>query len=168
MRLSTIMLAILAGASPLAGAAEPIAQLQPMGFLAGSCWLGEFAGAKQTDEHCFSWIYDGKALRDVHTVRTPGHPDYVGETTYYWDAAAKRVDYLYIENSGGISRGTVQFTPGALLFPLTQYISEGANMSYRVRWTLQGPDAYEAWSETPQKDAWVTMFKLSMKRVARR
>src|SRR5438477_12769964 len=85
------------------GFAAPIEPLQPMAFLAGHCWKGDFPDGKRTDEHCFAWLYDGKALRDTHTVRAPGRQDYVGETTYYWDSAARRVEYVYIENLGGIS-----------------------------------------------------------------
>jgi len=147
-------------------AAAPIEPLQPMAFLAGHCWKGEFADARQTDEHCFAWLYDGKALRDTHTVRAPGRPDYVGETTYYWDSAAKRVEYLYIENMGGISRGTVESTPGSLVFPATQYVDGGAAMTYRVRWTLIGDDAYEAWSEMQDKNGWSTMFRMKLKRTS--
>ena len=144
--------------------AEPIEALKPMAFLAGHCWKGEFPDGKRTDEHCFTWLYEGKALRDTHTVRAPGKPDYVGETTYYWDSAAKRLDYLYVENEGGISRGSVQGAPDALIFPATQYIADGQTMTYRVRWTKLNDTAYEAWSETQGKDGWTTMFKLMMKR----
>jgi hypothetical protein len=83
---------------PAAAPAEPIAPLQPMSFLAGHCWKGQFPDGKQTDEHCFAWLYDGQALRDTHTVRAAGRPDYIGETTYYWDAEQKHVAFLYIEN----------------------------------------------------------------------
>lgn len=144
--------------------AAPIEPLQPMAFLAGHCWKGDFADGKQTDEHCFAWLYDGKALRDTHTVRTPGRPDYVGETTYYWDSSAKRVEYIYIENLGGISRGSMQSTPEALVFPATQYVADGQAMTYRVRWTRLSDTSYEAWSEMQGKDGWTTMFKLTMKR----
>ena len=34
------------------------------------------ANGKDTDEHCFRWVYGGQALRDVHTVRGEGHSDY--------------------------------------------------------------------------------------------
>src|SRR5215831_21016025 len=103
-------------AFPAIAAAAPVEGLKPMAFLAGHCWKGEFPGGKQTDEHCFTWLYDGRALRDTHTVRAPGRPDYVGETTYYFDSVAKRVDWLYIENLGGVSRGTVQSEGNALVF----------------------------------------------------
>ena len=138
-----------------------------MAFLAGHCWKGEFPGSKQTDEHCFAWLYDGKALRDTHTVRAPGRPDYVGETTYYWDPATKRVSFLYIENLGGISRGSMENAGNALVFPPTQYIAEGESMTYRVRWTRLDETSYEAFSEAQSKDGWATMFKLTMKRVGR-
>jgi hypothetical protein len=107
------------------GDAQPVEGLKPMAFLAGHCWKGDFPEKAQNDEHCFQWVYGGKGLRDMHTVHAPGRPDYLGETMYYWDSAAKQVGYLYIENLGGISRGTMESTPGALVFPATQYIANG-------------------------------------------
>lgn len=151
-------------AMPIAVFAAPIEPLKPMAFLAGHCWKGAFPDGKQTDEHCFTWLYDGRALRDVHTVRTPGRPDYVGETTYLWNPASKRVEYLYFENLGGSSRGTMESAEGALVFPATQFVAEGEAMTYRSRWTPVGDTVYEVLSEAQVKDGWATMFKLTMKR----
>ena len=145
--------------------ADPIEPLRPMAFLAGHCWKGEFAGGGTTDEHCFQWLYDGRALRDSHTVRAPGRPDYAGETTYYWDSGARRVAFLYIENLGGVSRGTVDAMRDGLSFPPTQYIADGDSTTYRARWTRQGEDAYEAFSEMQGKDGWSTMFRMTLRRV---
>ena len=145
------------------GRAAPLEALQPMAFLAGHCWKGEFSDGKRTDEHCFVWLYEGKALRDTHTVRAAGQPDYVGETTYYWDSTAKRVEYVYIENAGGVMRGTVDPTAAALVFPATQYVEGGQAMTFRVRWTRLNDTSYEAWSEMQVKDGWTTMFRMTMK-----
>jgi len=166
LKLRITLAGVLVSAAAFSGsaAAAAIEPLQPMAFLAGHCWKGDFPGGKQTDEHCFAWLYDGKALRDTHTVRTPGRPDYIGETTYYWDSAAKRVEFVYIENLGGISRGNMQSMPEALVFPPTQYVADGQAMTYRVRWTRLSDTSYEAWSEMQGKDGWTTMFKLTMKR----
>jgi hypothetical protein len=166
LKLRITLAGVLVSAAAFSGsaAAAPIEPLQPMAFLAGHCWKGDFPGGKQTDEHCFAWLYDGKALRDTHTVRAPGRPDYIGETTYYWDSAAKRVEFVYIENLGGISRGNMQSMPEALVFPPTQYVTDGQAMTYRVRWTRLSDTSYEAWSEMQGKDGWTTMFKLTMKR----
>ena len=159
-RLAGLVLACLAGAA----AAEPVDLLKPMAFLAGHCWKGAFPDGKRTDEHCFAWMYDGRVLRDTHTVRQPGKPDGVGESTYYVDSAGKHVEFLYIENSGGYSRGTVENLPDALRFPATKYVSDGATLVYRARWTRQGDKAYEAWSEAQTPDGWATMFKLVLTR----
>ena len=166
LKLRITLAGVLVSAAAFSGsaAAAPIEPLQPMAFLAGHCWKGDFPGGKETDEHCFAWLYDGKALRDTHTVRAPGRPDYIGETTYYWDSAAKRVEFVYIENLGGISRGNMQSMPEALIFPPTQYVADGQAMTYRVRWTRLSDTSYEAWSEIQGKDGWTTMFKLTMKR----
>ena len=157
---SLIMLLLLSAAAVQAAPAEA---LKPMAFLAGHCWKGEFPGGKQTDEHCFSWALDGQALRDVHTVRASGKPDYVGETLYYYDSAAKVVAYLYVENTGGFSRGTMKPTSTGLEFPEAHYIAEGQALPYRVQWTV-GADAYVAFSEMYVKDKWITQFKMTMKK----
>jgi hypothetical protein len=157
---SVVLLALIVSAAQ----AEPIDALKPMAFLAGHCWLGTFADGKQTDQHCFTWLYNGKALRDAHVVRSANHPDYAGETTYFWDSAKKRLEFFYLENLGGISRGTVETVPGAIVVPAAEFVGDGQAMTYRVRWTRQGDDAYEAWSESKDLTAWTTMFKVVMHR----
>ncbi len=159
--LVALALSLLAG---LASAAEPSELLKPMGFLAGHCWKGAFPDGKKTDEHCFAWMYGGHVLRDTHTVRTADKPDLAGETTYYVDSAGKRVEYLYIESDGGFSRGSVEDGPQALLFPDGRYTADGETLAYRARWTRQGEQAYEAWSEAQTTKGWATMFRLVMRR----
>jgi len=149
---------------PAVAAAQPIEALKPMEYLAGHCWRGTFPDGKRTDTHCFEWMLGGKALRDVHTVRAPERPDYVGETIYYFDSGAKRVEYLYVENLGGISRGTMESTPGALVFPAAQYVESGKAMTYRSRWTRLDDSSYEAFAEMQDKGNWAPMFKITMNR----
>ncbi|USX19904.1 hypothetical protein NHH82_29425 [Oxalobacteraceae bacterium OTU3REALA1] len=157
-------LSLLLLLSATAVQAAPIDALKPMAFLAGHCWKGEFAAGKpQTDEHCFQWMYDGKALRDVHTARSPGKPDYVGETIYYYDATAKHVAYLYVGISGGHSRGTMTPTATGLDFPVTQHIDvDGEVFTYRSKWAPTGSDAYDVLSETQRDGKWVTQFKMRL------
>ena len=149
---------------PVVAAAQSIEPLKPMAFLAGYCWKGTFPDGKKTDTHCFEWMLGGKALRDVHTVRAAGRPDYVGETIYYFDSGSKRVEYLYVENLGGISRGTMESTPGVLVFPDAQYVEGGNAMTYRTRWTKVDDTSYEAFAEMQNKGNWAPMFKMTMKR----
>ncbi|MRW91660.1 hypothetical protein GJ699_16835 [Duganella sp. FT80W] len=156
------MLALLLLSSTVAQAA-PAEALKPMAFLAGHCWKGEFPGGQQTDEHCFQWTLDGHALRDVHTVRAPGKPDYVGETLYYYDSAAQQVAYLYLENSGGYSHGTMKPTTTGLEFPEARYINGSMVLPYRSQWTI-GTDSYEAFSEMYIKDKWTTQLRMVLKK----
>lgn len=158
MKKTAALAALLAAAPLLASAADP---LQPLAFLAGHCFKGEIAAGKDSDEHCFQWILGGKGLRDVHAVRGAGHPDYVGETTYYYDSGTRRIEYIYIENAGGVMRGYVEPGEGAMVFPATTYVAGGQAMTLRVRWTLMA-DGYEAWSEAQDKGTWGTMFKVRM------
>jgi len=146
-------------------AAAPPAALKPFAFLAGHCWRGELAQGRGHDEHCFAWILDGHALRDTHVVKAPGRADAQGESIYYLNSASGQVEYLYVESAGGFSRGRVEAQADALAFPETQYIEDGETLVYRARWTLQGPRAYEAFSEARTPEGWRTMFRVRMQRV---
>ena len=143
-----------------AAAAEP---LEPLSFWAGHCWKGTFPDGKQTDEHCFTWVYEGKVLRDRHVVVAPGKPDYVGETVYFWDPEAGKIAFFYYENAGGISRGTAEAATDGMVFPSARYSEPGQSMTYRARWTKQGDHAYEAFSEAQAGDKWITMVKMTLR-----
>jgi len=158
--LVALALSLLAGVA----SAEPSDLFKPMAFLAGHCWKGKLADGKQTDEHCFAWMVGGQVLRDTHTVRAGDAAVFTGETTYYVDSAAKRVQFLYVESTGGSSTGSVDNAPDALLFPDGRYTSDGETLAYRARWTRQGDQAYEAWSEAQTPKGWATMFKVVMRR----
>jgi hypothetical protein len=141
--------------------AQPDAGYQPLAFLAGHCWKGAFPGGR-TDEHCFTWIYDGKFLRDRHTVRAEGKADALGESIYLWDSTAKQLEYLYIESDGGFSRGPVSIDNEALVFPDTSFVEKGKTMVYRSRWQRSGANAYDVLTEFKSKDSWVPGFKVHM------
>jgi hypothetical protein len=162
MRKILAMLTLL----PWLVAAAPRSEYQPLAFLAGHCWKGEFPDGKITDEHCFSWIYGGKFLRDQHTVRTPGKPDALGESIYFWDANDNRLEYLYIESDGGSSRGPVTTEHGALVFPDTNFVQDGKTQVYRSRWQPSGANAYDVLTEFKGKDGWVPGFKVHMDMLA--
>jgi hypothetical protein len=151
---------------PGAALALPDPAYQPLEFLAGHCWKGAFPGGKQTDEHCFTWVYGGKFLRDRHTLRAEGKPDALGESIYFWDSAAKRLEYLYIESDGGFSRGPVSVDKDSLVFPDTTFVEKGKTMVYRSRWAHSSANAYEVVTEFQSKGAWVPGFKLHMERGA--
>lgn len=147
------------------GATAPADPLKPLAFLAGHCWKGTFPGQAQTDEHCFEWLYDGRFLRDRHIVRGDGHADYLGETTYYWDATQGQIQYLYIENQGGFSKGGVSPAADGLMFPPTSYVGDdGKPQVYRSHWKRSGDDAYEAINEFRTRDGWSTAWKVTMQK----
>lgn len=156
-------------AAPLASApsagAEP-AGYGPLAFLVGHCWKGTFPDGKVTDEHCFSWIYGGKFVRDEHVVhKGAGRPDGFGESIYVWDAASGELQYLYIESAGGFSRGTVSSEKDALVFPAATYSEKGQVQTYRSRWRRAGTDAYDVVTEFRDGDRWVPGFTIRMQRV---
>ena len=68
--IATLMLAATAGPAAASDAASPYT---PLSWLAGHCWRGSMRGGKDVDTHCFTWVYDGKFVRDLHVVKGEGH-----------------------------------------------------------------------------------------------
>lgn len=172
MPIFALALALVAAPAPpvaAAPAADTLApQLQPLAFLAGSCWRADFPGGRMTDTHCFGPILNGHFLRDRHVVSHAPDP-YLGETIYRWDGAAGRIHYDYYASDGSHSAGTVQAAPAGLAFLEEQHDgADGNAMQIRSTWTREGPDSYNALSETRDGDAWRPLFRLHFTRIAER
>ena len=145
----------------------PASPYQPLGFLIGHCWQGTLPDGRTTDEHCFSWIYDGKFVRDEHVVRHGGQqPDAFGESIYLWNAGLRQLQYLYIESAGGYSRGTVSAEGAALVFPPASFREGGQEQIYRNRWQRRATDAYDVVTEFRVKDQWTPGLTVHMTRRA--
>jgi hypothetical protein len=163
-RTRALVLAILPlSAVSLAQAPQPY---EPLAFLVGHCWQGAFPAGATTDKHCFSWIYGNKFVRDEHVVHhADGSPDGLGESIYMWDAAAGKLEYLYIESGGGFSRGFVTREADVLVFPPTQYLENGKTQTYRSSWHRAAADAYEVVTEFQVKEHWVPGFSVHMQKL---
>lgn len=119
------------------------AELEPLRFLIGHCWRGEFRNGA-VDTHCFEDVYGGRHVRDRHEVLGPGAP-YRGETLYSWNAETKRVDYTYWNSSGGVSRGTMAPKGDSLDFGDETYTGpDGRKTVISTIWRKAGANAYEA------------------------
>ena len=116
--------------------------LQPLAFLVGHCWAGEFADSKAVDTHCFEAVYGGKHIRDRHEV-VGGKDVYRGETVYSWNAKLGQVEYTYWNSLGGVSRGTMTPTDDLLDFGNETYVgSDGKTMTIATAWR-PGTGSYE-------------------------
>lgn len=131
-----------------AGAPPPLrAELEPLRFLLGHCWRGEFRNGA-VDVHCFESAYGGRHVRDRHEVTGPDAP-YRGETLYSWDGATKRVGYTYWNSSGGVSRGAMAAKGDALVFGNETYTgADGRKTTISTLWRKVGADAYETVSRS--------------------
>jgi hypothetical protein len=164
LRTLPLLLAVLVLPAPAMAAVDPA--LEPLAFLAGHCWKGTIPGTPDTDEHCFSWIYDGKYLRDRHVVRRGDKAVYEGESTYYWNSAAKQVEYFYVTAAGGHAHGRMVLEGALLTFPASTLISGGQSYGFRAQWKRAGDDGYEVLREYQAEQKWVPVT-VQMKKVAR-
>ena len=130
----------LAAASVPPPIAEP---LQPLSFLVGHCWRGEFKGSGNVDTHCFTPVYDGKHIRDVHEV-VSDKGVYRGETVFSWNGELKKVEFVYFNSLGGVSKGGMK--PGAeeMVFDDESYVGQdGKKISFSTIWRRVGDNSYE-------------------------
>lgn len=118
--------------------------LEPLAFLIGHCWRGEFESKGETDTHCFEAVFDGKHVRDRHEV-AGGKSVYRGETIYSFNARSKAVEYTYWNSLGGVSRGTMVAKADELDFGDESHTGpDGKTVTISTFWRKAGDDAYDA------------------------
>jgi hypothetical protein len=135
---------------------------RPLEFLVGDCWIGTFPDGKQTDEHCFEWVYDRKFIRDRHVVRN-GQAPYAGETLYGWDARAKRLAFWYFNSEGDVILGTVEYQADSIVFP-TRYETDKGPVDLRAAWTRTGADSYRVAQSQREGEAWKPLWGMELRR----
>lgn len=117
--------------------------LQPLSFLVGHCWRGEFQGGN-VDTHCFEPVYGGKHVRDRHEV-TGGSQVYYGETTYSWNGKTKQIEYTYVNSDGDVSRGSAKPAGTDLDFgDEVVTLKDGKEVRISTRWRIIGVTGYDA------------------------
>lgn len=150
MRFTLFILSIaIFTCAALANNAPPLRPgLEPLGFLVGHCWRGQFASGEQ-DTHCFEPAYDGQHVRDRHEV-TGGARVYRGETIYSADGSGA-VSFTYWNSQGGVSRGSMRAQGERLDFGDERYRGpDGREVSISTFWRPVGNDAYEAVTASAQ------------------
>jgi hypothetical protein len=160
---NSIFLAAALAAAPALGAqtsAEP-SNFRPLEFLIGHCWIGTFPDGKQTDEHCFEWMYGGKFVRDRHIVRG-GAEAYEGESTYSWDPKAKRINFAYYNTAGEVTSGYVEETAEGIVFPQKHQTATGT-MELKTVWTRPSPDSYRVWVGQKKGADWKVLWTMDLK-----
>ena len=161
------MLAVLIAltAAPAAATTSP-APLQPLAFLVGSCWRGDFPGGRVTDTHCFTRAVGGAFVRDRHVVA--GAPQaYAGESLYRWDPAGREIRFAYYSSDGAYGAGAVVANARGLSFPEQAYIGpDGAGTTIRSTWTREGSDAVLVVNEERGPAGWHEMWRMRWTRVS--
>ena len=89
--------------------------LAPLDRYSGHCWSAPLS-KDAVDRHCFTPVFDGKHLRDVHIVTSGGRPVYSGETIFSVEAG--RIVFTYWNSLGGVGRGTLSLSGEDLAFVL--------------------------------------------------
>ncbi len=161
LALAVALLSIQAPTPPPALAAE----LQPLAFLVGSCWRATFPNSTSTDTHCYTAMFGGRYIRDIHVVEGAASP-YAGESIYRWDPQARRIRYDYYASDGGYSGGFAEPSAAGIDFPEENYVGgDGQTMVLRTVQTGNA-DAYSRTTFARQPDgSWREMWTMRFTRV---
>ena len=117
-----------------------VSLLAPLLALAGHCFAGDVA-KDASDLHCFTSVYDGAHVRDVHRVKSGGRVVYQGETLYSVEQGA--VVFTYLTSLGGIGRGMAILAPDAWRFTGTMRAGPSAPATpFTTVWRWQDPQRY--------------------------
>lgn len=155
---------LLAAAFAVQAAPSINPHLEPLAFLLGSCWRGTFPDGRQTDTHCFTPMYGGAFVRDMHVVENAPAP-YSGETLYRWNAEAGGIEYDYYASDGSHSRGAARPALNGLTFPGEAHRApDGGETQIRSSWTRDGSDAYVVLAEALQGGVWRKLWEMRMVR----
>jgi len=156
---------LLSALSLNAAAAEPAKDpLQPLQFLVGHCWAGDFPNNMGKDTHCFEPMYGGRFIRDKHVLHGKG-PDYLGESIYAFDPKQKRIVFWYWSSDGDMDSGPVEPVADGLNFA-ERHLTQPQDVTMRTHWKRVGDDRYEALNERKGPDGeWKTEWKVEYVRI---
>ena len=108
--------------------------------LLGHCFVATLS-ADVVDRHCFTDIYKGAHVRDVHVVTSKGKEVYAGETIYSFDG--KTIQFTYVNSTGGVGHGTAASSGGGIAFSGSMLGSPGAKPTpIASRWNV-GAASYD-------------------------
>lgn len=149
-----------------APAEAPNNPLQPLQFLVGHCWAGDFPNGMGKDTHCFEPMYGGKFIRDKHVLHGK-QGDYLGETTYAFDPRQKQIVYWYFSSDGDIDSSSVLPVADGFDFP-ERHLTQPQDVTMRTHWKRNGDDRYEAINERKTGNgAWQVEWKVEYVRVSK-
>ena len=154
MKLARGLVTLALGTFAAAAAAEaPPGPLEPLAWLAGSCWSGTFADGKTKDLVCYEWAFDGMFLRSRHRV-TGGPEPYSGETLFSFEKATGTIRFDYYNSLGDVMRSSAVSTADGVSFPVENASYAGAPIELRSAWTRRGADGYSAITERRYGEEW--------------
>ena len=102
--------------------------------LLGHCWQTQLA-PQDVDTHCFTDMWKGGHVRDVHVVTHDGKSVYEGETIYSFDG--KVIVFTYVNSLGGVGGGSASVDGQTIAF--TGAMRAGPNLPPQpidARWRL--------------------------------
>ena len=112
--------------------------------LVGFCFTAAM-GPGIEGTHCFTEIYDGAHVRDVHVVSKDGAPVYQGETIYSLGPGG--LIFTYVNSDGGVGTGTARVDGPRFTYDMAMRAApEMPERRYRGYWLVRD-DGYDAQGE---------------------
>jgi hypothetical protein len=125
-----------AASSAPAGAVEAPPQVPQLATLAhwvGGRWVGTFeaGGRKFTVTRTYDWSFDRRVLLGKSFGERDGKPYQTRETVYYWNADARRIEFIDFIDNGGYGLGWLEPRDGQLYMDV-KVIGNAGHPSWRA------------------------------------
>ncbi len=134
--LGWVLLALSLSPSALAGT-EP--KLEPVAFLTQSEWLAKLPdrpdGKTIAIRARFAWAENQRVIRVSNQFIVDGKPTPYIEGIYYWNPGSGKIEFVWSDAEGNLSRGSVRASEGKLVHDFDVTNSSGKVDAYVGRVT---------------------------------
>jgi len=141
-----LLLLLLLPLRLLATSPAPLPPYAAVESFVGGTWSAALPpgkdGQPRSIELVFSWAQNHQGIRFDSTFVTGGKRSPYVSGMYAWNAATKRLEMIYTDADGSLTRGPVTFADGVLVHDLTETDSDGTVDQVQVRITKFGRDAF--------------------------
>lgn len=141
---SFLPLVLLIGAAAATAQDQPDSPLGTLQPLVGNCYVAVFEEGETSDTHCWEAMLGENFIRDTHVIGDGESEGYRGESIYFVDPETGEAGYVYFNNLGGISRGSLLLEDGVLSTPdEVIHMPDGQRFDLSSTIHVAGSDAYE-------------------------
>jgi hypothetical protein len=163
-----LLLILAAAARPQDAPAPEDSPLSPLAPLVGGVWTASVpvpAGKPPMRiEARFEWSVNRSAIRFDSVFVSEGRRAPYSSGLYAWNAASRRIEVVYTDADGSLTKGSIRQEDGVLVNDLVETAPDGKETPIRVRLTRIGDNLFENAIFVPKDGRWAPLVTVTYRR----